>query len=122
MALTPFFDSPHHCNMDDQEQNGGPNHLEAWRRYRGLSQERLAEMSGTSHQVIGYLERGRTQLSAKWLRRLAPALQITPGLLLDHDPNDLDSDLIETWANATPPQRRQIASIAQTITRTGTDG
>ena len=107
--------------MDEQEQNGGPNHLRAWREFRDMSQERLAEMSGTSHQVIGYLERGRTQLSAKWLRRLAPPLETTPGMLLDHDPHDLDRDLIDLWLNAPELERRQIVSIARTIVRTGTD-
>lgn len=111
----------HNCNMDDQEQNGGPNHLEAWRKFRGITQEQLAEMGGTSHQVIGYLERGRTQLSAKWLRRLAPALQTSPGLLLDHDPNDLDSDLIDMWVNASPVERRQIVAITGTILKNGTE-
>jgi transcriptional regulator with XRE-family HTH domain len=108
--------------MEDADPNGGPNHLRAWREFRELSQEELAERAGTSHQVIGYLERGRTQLSAKWLRKLAPALETTPGLLLDHDPHDLDRDLIEMWTNASAMERRQITSIAATITRTGTDG
>lgn len=121
LALTSFFLLANDCNMEEQEQNGGPNHLRAWREFRGLKQEQLAEMGGTSFQVIGYLERGRTQLSAKWLRRLAPALQTTPGLLLDHDPNDLDSDMIEKWVKANPGQRRQINEIVTTILRTGTD-
>lgn len=107
--------------MTDDTTNGGPNHLRAWREYRGLSQEELAEKAGTSHQVIGYLERGRTQLSAKWLRTLAPVLDTTPGMLLDHDPRELSADIIDIWAHATARQRRQISDIAKTLTRTGTD-
>lgn len=107
--------------MDETETNGGPNHLRAWREYRNLSQEELAERAGTSHQVIGYLERGRTQLSAKWLRKLAPCLDTTSGLLLDHDPNDLSTDMIDTWTKATKRQKRQISDIAKTILATGTD-
>lgn len=103
----------------DQEENGGPNHLRAWREYRGLSQPELAERIGTSHQVIGYLERGRTQLSAKWLRKLAPALDTTPGMLLDHNPNDLSTDIIDIWSHMDKRQQRQIADIARTLT--GTD-
>ncbi len=106
--------------MDDQESNGGPNHLRAWREYRKLSQVELAEAIGTTHQVIGYIERGRTQLSAKWLRKLAPALKTTPGLLLEHDPNELTDDLIDLWTGANTSQKRQITEIARTITRTGT--
>jgi transcriptional regulator with XRE-family HTH domain len=111
----------HIAPMEQDESNGGPNHLRAWREFRKLSQEELAAAVETSHQVIGYLERGRTQLSAKWLRKLAPALDTTPGMLLDHDPNDLSADLIEMWVHASKGQRRQISDIAKTITRTGTD-
>ena len=107
--------------MDETDSNGGPNHLKAWREYRHMSQQELADAISTSHQVIGYLERGRTQLSAKWLRRLAPALKTTPGMLLDHDPAELDRDMIDLWVNASTRERRQIASIATTITRTGTE-
>lgn len=82
-----------------------------------MSQPELADAIGTSHQVIGYLERGRTQLSAKWLRKLAPALKTTPGMLLDHDPRDLDRDLLEIWTDATDTERRQITDIAETLTR-----
>lgn len=83
-----------------------------------MSQEELAKAIGSTHQVIGYLERGRTQLSAKWLRKLAPALKTTPGLMLDHDPNDLSEDMIELWTGATDDQRRQLTEIGKTILRT----
>src|SRR3546814_13633749 len=103
--------------MDEDDSNGGPNHLRAWREFRKMSQPELADAIGTSHQVIGYLERGRTQLSAKWLRKLAPALKATPGLLLDHDPNTLDRDLLEIWNSATNTARRRIPNFARTWTR-----
>lgn len=106
--------------MDKTDSNGGPNNLRAWREFRGMSQVELADAIGTSHQIIGYLERGRTQLSAKWLRKLAPALKTTPGMLLDHDPNDLDSDIIEIWSNADARMQQQIIDIARALTKTGT--
>lgn len=109
----------HNGYMADDDSNGGPNHLRAWREYRGLSQQELADKANTSHQVIGYLERGRTQLSAKWLRLLAPLLDTTPGMLLDHNPSDLDADVIDMWSRAPLRQKRQIAEIAKTLT--GTD-
>lgn len=107
--------------MAENDSNGGPNHLRAWREFRKLSQEELADKIGTSHQVIGYLERGRTQLSAKWLRKLAPALDTTPGMLLDHDPEELSADVIDIWTHASEREKRQIADIARTLVRTGTD-
>lgn len=104
--------------LDDK--NGGPNHLKAWREFRGMTQAELADLVDTNANMIGYLESGERGLSAKWLRRLAPALDTTPGLLLDHDPTQLDADVIDIWAHADKRQQRQISDIAKTIVRTGT--
>ena len=112
----------HIVTMDDQAKNGGPNHLKAWREYRKLTQAELATKVGTNANMIGYLESGERGLSAKWLRKLADALQITPGHLLDHDPNDMPTDILEIWMNADPGQRRQLAEVAKALVRTGTNG
>ena len=112
----------HIVTMDEQEKNGGPNHLKAWRDFRDLTQAELAAKVGTNANMIGYLESGERGLSAKWLRRLADALQITPGHLLDHDPRDLPNDILEIWMNADPGQRRQLAEVAKALVRTGTNG
>lgn len=127
-CATPFCNNPalrvsgvlrHNVAVSDiQESNAGPNHLRAWREYRGLSQEELAERIGSSHQVIGYLERGRTQLSAKWLRKLAPALKTTPGHLLDHDPSEMPADIIDIWSRMDTRGQRQLRDIARTLTGT----
>ena len=108
--------------MESQDKNGGPNHLRAWREYRQLTQAQLAERVGTNSNMIGYLENGERGLSAKWLRKLADALDTTPGMILDHDPTELDSDILEIWATASNRQKRQISEIAKTLLRNGTDG
>lgn len=102
------------------DKNGGPNYLRAWRLFRKLTQEQLAAEAKTTANMIQYLESGERGLSAKWLRRLAPILDTTPGMILDHDPNDLDSDVIDIWANAGAREKRQLSEIAKTIVRTGT--
>jgi transcriptional regulator with XRE-family HTH domain len=112
----------HIVTMDDQAKNGGPNHLKAWRDYRKLTQAELAAEVGTNANMIGYLESGERGLSAKWLRKLADALKITPGHLLDHDPSELPNDILEIWMSADPSQRRQLAEVAKALVRTGTDG
>jgi transcriptional regulator with XRE-family HTH domain len=111
------------CDNADmaEDKNAGPNHLQAWRVFRDMTQAELAEKVGTSQNMIGYLESGERGLSAKWLRRLAPALKTTPGMLLDHDPSELSADILDIWGAADVRQRRQIADIAKTIVRTGTD-
>lgn len=108
--------------MDPQDKNGGPNHLRAWREFRGRTQAELAEKVGTNSNMIGYLESGERGLSAKWLRKLADALDTTPGMILDHDPSELDSDILEIWATASNRQKRQISEIAKTLLKDGTNG
>lgn len=108
--------------MDDRK-NGGPNFLEAWRKRRQMTLEQLAGEIGTSASVIGYLESGERGLSAKWLRKLAPALGITPGLLLDHHPSNITDDMIEMWVGANSDEKRQIVDMAKIILkRDGTRG
>lgn len=106
----------------EQPKNGGPNHLKAWREHRKMTQAQLAELVGTNANMIGYLESGERGLSAKWLRKLAPALNLTPGHLLDHNPNDLPTDILEIWMGADTSVRRQISEVAKALSRTGTDG
>ena len=108
-------------NMENQDKNGGPNHLRAWRSFKKMTQKELADAVDTTQHQIAFLENGDRALTAKWLRRLAPALDTTPGLLMDHDPNDLDNDIIDIWSHADKREQRQIADIAKTIVRTGTN-
>jgi transcriptional regulator with XRE-family HTH domain len=105
----------------EADKNGGPNYLRAWRTFRKLTQEQLAERVGTNPNMIGYLEAGERGLSAKWLRRLADALDTTPGMILDHDPHELDSDVVDIWVHGNERQRRQISEIARTLVKTGTN-
>ena len=110
-----FFPAWHSITMENEEKNGGPSHLRAWRVYRQLSQAELAKRVETTQHNIAYLETGERGLSAKWLRKLATALDTTPGMLLDHDPHTLDNDIIEIWATASNRQRLQITEIAKTL-------
>lgn len=82
------------------------NHLRAWRKFRRMTQEQLAEAIGTSKAVIGHLETGRSGLSDKWLSKLAPALNTSPGHLLEHDPEALPTDVLDVWRDV-PEDRRQ---------------
>lgn len=122
MMVEGVFPDAHSREMDDQAKNGGPNHLREWRTFRNMTQEQLAKAIGTAPNVIQYLETGERGLSAKWLRKLAPALDTTPGLLLDHDPNELPTDIMEIWGSADARAKRQISDIAKALVRTGTEG
>lgn len=98
-----------------------PHYLREWRKHAGLTQEQLAEAVGTSKSQISELERYNLQLSPKWLIRLAPVLGTQPGHILDHDPADLDNDVIDIWARIPERDREQAARVLRSFTRTGTD-
>jgi transcriptional regulator with XRE-family HTH domain len=99
-----------------------PNNLRAWRKFRHLTQQELADALGTAKSVVSDLERGVVQLNDKWLRRLAPVLETQPGHILDHDPADLDTDIIDIWAHIPDENREQAVAVLRTFARrTGTD-
>lgn len=115
----------HHANMDEEDdKNGGPNHLRAWMEFRGIKGNQLADLLGgnVTPGMVSDLANSKRALSAKWLRRLATALRTTPGLLLDHDPRELPSDIVEIWVEADSATRRRLVDVAKALVRTGTDG
>lgn len=103
MAKKPVDDP--NIDFEADEVDPSVNHLRAWREFRGLKQAELAEKVGTSESVISLLEKGRRKLSPKWLRMLAPALDTTPGFILDHDPNELPTDMLDLWSKVSPEDR-----------------
>jgi len=62
------------------------DHLLAWRRFRALTQTALAGAARIPQPNIAALEAGRLEPKLSTLRRLAHALGITPGRLLDERP------------------------------------
>lgn len=93
------------------------NKLRLWREYRKLTQEQLAEKIGTTAAVISLLESGKRRLSLKWLLKIAPALKTTPGFILDHDPDDLPTDILDTWASIPEAQQPQALAILKTFAK-----
>ena len=105
----------HTANMPD----GPENYLRAWREFRKMTQEQLADAVGTDKGVISLLESGSRGLSPKWLRRLAPVLQTTPGHLLDHDPNSLPTDILEIWASIDERDKPTAQRVLESFRKAG---
>lgn len=114
--------SSHNARMPRPSVKKAANHLRAWREFRLLTQEELGDLVGTAGNVIGLLESGERGLSQKWLNKLAPALGTTPGFLLDHDPHDLPTSVLDTWAAIPEENRPQALAVLETFKRTGTGG
>lgn len=103
--------------MTGKTKTRAANNLRAWREHRKMSQVKLAELADTTPSTISELESGHTQLSDKWLRRLAPHLGIRAGLLLDYQPSDVDPEYLEA-VMAVPGERvREATEILRTISR-----
>lgn len=100
----------------------GTNQLRAWRKFRHLTLEEVADAIGTTKAVISQLETGRTTLSQKWLDKIAPVLNTSPGYLLDHDPNDMPTAILDVWAAIPDENRAQALAVLETFKKTGTQG
>jgi transcriptional regulator with XRE-family HTH domain len=98
-----------------------PHFLREWRKFRHMTQQELADAVGTSKTVVSEMERGNLQLSPKWLRKFAPVLRTQPGHILDHDPEELDSDIIDIWARIDERDRDQALRVLRSFDRTGTN-
>lgn len=104
------------CRLRAMENDARPqNHLRAWREFRGMTQAELGEAVDTTGAVISLLESGDRGLSDKWLRKLAPALRTKPGILLDYDPNELSTAILEVWAEIPDERKAQAIEILQTF-------
>lgn len=53
------------------------------RKERGLSQEELAEAAGVHRTYVGMIERGEKNVTIYSIERIALALGVRPGSLLD---------------------------------------
>lgn len=59
-----------------QESNLIENKVRYWRKKRGLTQDRLAELSGLSRVSISEIERGTADVKISTIKALAKALNV----------------------------------------------
>ncbi len=62
------------------------NRIKVLMKQRGLSNERLAELTGSHPVTISKVINGHISLNQKWMNRLAEALHVTPADLIDGRP------------------------------------
>jgi transcriptional regulator with XRE-family HTH domain len=95
-------------------------YLKEWRKHRGYTQDRLAEMTGLSKPFISQLERGDRAYTQDTLELFAEALQCAPPDLLNRDPSEPEG-IQSIWDTLTLPQRKQALEMVKIIAKTGTD-
>lgn len=94
------------------------NYLKQWREKAKLSQEELADKIGTTKSVISLLENEKRPLSAKWLRKLAEALDTTPGRILDVNPDEANADVLDIWDHIRVKDRPTAIRVLRSLTGT----
>lgn len=99
------------------------HYLREWRKYRGLTQEVLAERTELTSGAISQLENGIINYTQPTLEALAYALNCEPGDLLSRDPvkegEVVDFMRLLRDRNLTVSE---IRAVVEALPRTGTDG
>ncbi len=98
-----------------------PRHfLRAWRKYRGLTQEQLADRVGMSGSNISLLESGKQNYTQRILEELALALGTSPAALLTEDPVDQTEmrKIVEKLQRLSPAALRIAIAILDALART----
>lgn len=100
-----------------------PTFIRQWRKAKGYSVERLAEMVEITGASLSRIERGLQPYNQEILERLADALMTDAASLLIRDPSDPEA-MWSLWDRAKPGQRAQIRTVAEALieAKDGTTG
>ena len=98
-----------------------PHYIKEWRKYRGLTQEQLAERIGIARSYLTKIERGTRRYDQPFLEAAAEALRCEPGDIIMRDPTDQDG-IWSVWDTLNPLERQQAVAVIRAIRATGTHG
>lgn len=105
-----------------RQKGDHPGHyIRQWRKFRGYTQEQLAERIGVTHGAVSQLETGKVKYTQPMLEAVAEALMTEPAAILNVDPLS-ERKMWSLWELAKPGQKRQIEAIVEAILKNGTDG
>lgn len=93
-----------------------PTFIRQWRKFRGLTQERLADRVGMSNGNLSEIENGNTAYTQETLEAFADALQCTPADLLMRNPTDPEG-IWSLWDQAKPAERNQLIEMIKGFLR-----
>lgn len=82
-------------------------YLREWRKHRGLTIEKLAEIVNRSKGYLSHIERGEKRYNQDLLEELSHALGCEPADLLGRDPDD-GATVWQIW-EAIPEARKPLA-------------
>lgn len=89
------------------------------RKFRGLSQEQLGELSGLHTNYIGQIERGEKNLTIETLEKVTSGLRITLDELFRYlDPaegEDTLSEINQLLASRSPEDHAMVLQVIKTV-------
>lgn len=91
------------------------HYIAAWREYRGLIQEQLAERVGMSRENLSKIESGKVPYRQDFLEACAEALNASKSDLLERDPRleKLVDELRDIVDRASETDRKEIIRFAK---------
>lgn len=105
---------PHKPKQPPSKPQWRRTFLKEWRIFRGYTVEDLAEKAKMSAGNISAIENRKQGFSSEGLEKLADALEITWGMLLDVDPSK-EPAMWALWQRATPEQRANITAVTKAL-------
>lgn len=98
-----------------KRSNYQPAFIKAWRDFRGLTQEQLAERVETTPATISRLENGKQPYSQELLECLADALRCRVADLIARPPDKTRDDLLTLLEAMDDERRAQAARILRAL-------
>lgn len=104
-------------------------YLAAWRDYRNLTLQDVADEVGTSRGVVSELETGKPKANGSkplrynrdWVDLMSKALQTTRGRLLDVNPFTADPDAMDVFNRVPKKDQAHVLRIVETFAKASAD-
>lgn len=103
----------HHPAMAKKAQK---QFIREWRKFRGLTQEQLADRMGIARSYVSHVEKGNRRYDQLFLEAAAIALLCEPADLIMRDPTQAGS-IWSIWDQIPAQERPQAAKVLETFAK-----
>lgn len=91
-----------------------PHFIREWRKFRGMTQEQLAERIGISRPHLSKIEKNARKYDQAFLEAAAQELRATPADLIMRDPTDPEG-IWSVWDQIKPLERPRALELLRVI-------